>query len=160
MFKKITLSALIVIGFVTACNKHLDSNTEITPVVNDNETVKASIVGIVIDEKNIPIPGATVISSSQTTTSDMYGRFRFNNISVSKNNGWVKVIKSGYFNGNRTFLTTAGRTHNLRIKLLDKKTDGSFSSSTGGTVTLVNNAKITLAANSVTDATGNPIPER
>ena len=156
MFKKIALSTVIVIGFLTACNKNLDNNTDITPAVNDIETVKASIAGIVIDEKNIPIPGATVISNSQTTTTDMYGRFRFNNIDVSKNNGWVKIIKTGYFNGNRTFLTTAGRTHNLRIKLLSKKTDGTFSSSSGGTVTLSNGAKITLAANVVTDAAGNP----
>lgn len=123
--------------------------------VNDNITVQAGVRGVVVDENNQPVQGATVKSGANTTTTDRYGVFRFNNIQLSKENGYVRVEKAGYFNGNRSFVTTAGRIHNVRIKLLPKTTTGSFSAVAGGTVTLTTGGKVILPANAITDANGN-----
>lgn len=123
--------------------------------IDDNVTVLAGIRGVVVDENNQPVAGATVKSGANTTTTDRYGVFRFNNIQLSKENGFVRVEKAGYFNGNRSFVTTAGRIHNVRIKLLPKTNTGSFSAIAGGTVTLSSGGKVVLPANAITDASGN-----
>ncbi|HMK25744.1 MAG TPA: carboxypeptidase regulatory-like domain-containing protein [Chitinophagaceae bacterium] len=124
--------------------------------VNDNITVVAGVRGIVVDENNQPVEGAAITSSGSTTTTDRYGVFRFNNINLSKANGYVKVVKQGYFTGSRSFVTTAGRIHNIRIKLLPKTNSGNFTASTGGTITLSSGAKLMMPGNAVNDASGNP----
>jgi hypothetical protein len=153
--------AAIVLSFtfllITGCQKEADGPIDTAPPpALDAEKVTASVQGNVVDENNIPVAGATVTSGSKTTTTDRYGVFRFNSISLSKNNGFVKVTKNGYFVGSRSFLTTAGRTHNVRIKLLTKTTTGSFAGSAGGTVNLTGGAKLIMPADAVTDASGNP----
>lgn len=148
---------IIALLTLTGCQREID-----TPLNNGNngnnqgETVRAGIRGVVIDENNQPVAGATVTSGSNTTTTDRYGVFQFNNITLLKANGTVKVVKAGYFNGNKSFYTTAGITHNLRIRLQSKTINGSFSATTSGTVTLSTGAKLVIPANSVTDASGNP----
>lgn len=123
--------------------------------VDDNVTVIAGVRGVVVDENNQPVQGATVKSGANTTTTDRYGVFRFNNIQLSKENGYVRVEKTGYFNGNRSFVTTAGRIHNVRIKLLPKSVTGTFAATAGGTITLASGGKVVLPANAITDAGGN-----
>src|SRR5258705_12835084 len=54
--------------------------------INDNIMVLASVRGTVVDENNRPVQGATVTSGPNTTTTDRYGGFRFNNINLSKEN--------------------------------------------------------------------------
>jgi hypothetical protein len=122
--------------------------------VNDNITVVAGIRGTVIDENSQPVSGAIVTSGSASTTTDRYGVFRFNNINLSKENGYVKVVKPGYFTGTRAFVSTAGRIHNVRIRLLPKTNTGTFNGATGGTITLSSGGKLVMPANSITNASG------
>jgi hypothetical protein len=148
---------------VTGCQRDLnDPGGNVNPpppnngnTVNDNIMVQGSVRGIVVDENNRPVDGATVASGTNTTTTDRYGTFRFNNISLSKANGYVKVTKNGYFTGSRTFISTAGRTHNVRIKLLPKTNAGNFTGSAGGTINITGGGKLIVPANAVTDANGN-----
>jgi hypothetical protein len=120
--------------------------------VNDNIMVSASVRGIVVDENNRPVQGAAVTSGTNTTTTDRYGVFRFNNINLSKANGYVKVTKTGYFTGSRTFISTTGRTHNVRIKLLPKTNAGNFAGAAGGTINITGGGKLVIPANAITDA--------
>ncbi|TMI66117.1 MAG: carboxypeptidase regulatory-like domain-containing protein [Bacteroidetes bacterium] len=124
-----------------------------TPV-NDNEMVTASVLGVVVNENNIPVQGAIVKSGTNTTTTDVHGIFRFSNISLSKANGKVKVEQNGYFTAYRTFVTTAGRTHNVRIQLLPKTNTGNFAAPAGGTINLPGGAKLVVPVAAVTDAGG------
>src|SRR6185295_10997531 len=146
---------------VTGCQRDLNDPDGNSPpgnggsAVNDNIMVSASVRGIVVNENNQPVAGAVVTSGTNTTTTDSYGTFRFNNISLSKANGYVKVTKTGYFTGSRTFISTAGRTHNVRIKLLPKTNAGNFAGSAGGTVNVTGGGKLVMPANAVTDAGGN-----
>ena len=45
--------------------------------------VIGGVQGIVIDENNQPVEGASVTSGSSTTTTNRYGVFFFNNINLS-----------------------------------------------------------------------------
>lgn len=122
--------------------------------VNDAERVTGGVNGIVINENNQPVAGVTVSSGTNTTTTDRYGVFKFRNIQLSKANGTVKVEKTGYFTGYRSFVATEGRINNVRIKMLPKTNSGSFDAATGGLVSLGSGAKLQMPANAVTDAAG------
>ena len=143
----------------TGCQRELENpnpgGSNNNPIVNDNIMVVGAVSGTVIDENNLPVTGASVTSGSNTTTTDRYGAFFFNNINLSKANGHVKVIKPGYFTGTRTFISTAGRIHNVRIMLLPKANSGSFTGTTGGTINLSGGGKLVMPANAITDASGN-----
>ncbi len=151
---KSCLLGVITILLLHACKKNDTANNTTEMAVNDAATVVASVRGIVVNENNIPVQGAAVSCGTATTTTDMYGMFNFNGIPVSKNNGYVNVKKAGYFNGNRSFKTTAGHTQDMRIKLLPKTITGTFAATTGGTVTLATGGKVTFVSNSITDAGG------
>ena len=145
----------------TGCQQDLDNpnpgggGTPTPPVlVDDAVKVTGGVNGIVIDENNSPVVGATVTSGTNTTTTDRYGAFRFRNISLSKANGTVKVSKAGYFNAFRTFVSVEGRINNVRLKLLPKTTAGTFSGTAGGTVTITGGGKLVIPAGAVTDASG------
>jgi len=133
-------------------NPNPNPTTEVQ--VNDNEMVTASVRGIVVNENNVPVQGATVKSGVNTTTTDRYGIFRFSNISLSKANGTVKVEQNGYFNAFRTFVSTAGRIHDVRIQLLPKTNAGNFVGASGGTINITGGGKLIIPAAAVTDAGG------
>ena len=140
----------------TGCQREIDNPGVGTPnpVVNDNVMVTGSINGIVVDENNQPVAGGTVTSGASSTTTDRYGSFRFRNISLSKANGTVKVVRAGYFSAFRSFISVAGRINNVRIKLLPKINAGSFAASAGGTITITGGGKLVMPSTAVTDAGG------
>lgn len=150
LFLLLAVPALI----INSCKRH-DRIGDSDPVVNDAETVTAGITGIVVNEHNIPLPGITVTSGSNTATTDRYGMFRFSNIPISKKNATVKVVQTGYFTAYRTFPAKAGIIHNVRIKLIPKINAGAISASAGGTVNITGGGKVVIPASAVTDAGGN-----
>jgi hypothetical protein len=150
MKKYCNLLFLVVLFF--ACRKN---DTVPTPeTVDDTTTVTASIRGVVVNENDVPVMGATVTMGTNTATTNAYGIFEFRNKSISKNNTHVKVTKAGYFNGNRSMIATAGRTHQVRIKLQTKTTTGTVNAVSGGVVTMASGSKVTFPANAIVDANG------
>ena len=141
-----------------SCQRSIDDNNQDpgngTPV-NDSEMVTASVFGVVVNENNLPVSGATVMSGTQTTTTNANGVFRFNDISLSRANGTIKVESNGYFNAFRTFPSTAGRTHTVRIQLLPKTNAGNFAGTSGGTINISGGGKLVVPAAAVTDVAGN-----
>ena len=144
----------------TGCQRDLDNPSggggggSANPV-NDNEMVTGSVTGIVVDESNRPVVGASVASGASITATDRYGSFRFTNISLSKANGTVKVTRSGYFTAYRSFVSVAGRNNNVRIKLIPKTNAGNFAGNAGGTINITGGGKLVVPAAAVTDAGGN-----
>lgn len=158
-FRSAAILFLSTLVLFTACQREIQDTgnggtNPTTPGVDDNIMVTAGMRGIVIDEMNRPVQGATVTSGAYNTTTDRYGVFQFTNINLSKANGYVKVVKNGYFNAVKTFVTTAGRIHNVRIRLLPKTNTGSFDATTGGTITLSGGGKLVMPASAITDAGG------
>jgi hypothetical protein len=158
MKNKIHFLVLLVLTITSIVNcrkkETIATPTTITPV-NDATTVNASVRGTVVNENNVPITDATVTLGSFTTTTNTYGVFEFVNKSISENNTHVKVVKTGYFNGNRSMKINANQMHQVRIKMQPKTIAGSISATAGGTITMTNGAKITFPANSIVDAAGN-----
>ncbi|MBK6828326.1 MAG: carboxypeptidase regulatory-like domain-containing protein [Chitinophagaceae bacterium] len=163
LYRNISFLFLLIssIFLFNACQREIEGGGAPTPtptppgpVVNDAIMVTGGVNGIVVDENNQPVAGVTVSSGAASTTTDRYGAFKFRNISLSKANATVKVIKSGYFNAYRSFPATAGVINNVRIKLIPKTNSGSFTASTGGTISIAGGGKLVMPANAITDAGG------
>ena len=123
-------------------------------VVNDLTQVSASVSGIVLDESNAPIASAVVTSGAATTTTNSNGMFVFQSISLSKENGSVTVVKAGYFKGVRSFKTTAGKNHTVRLQLMQRVLSGSINAGTGGSVNSNGGATIIFPASSFVTSSG------
>ncbi|MEO6406998.1 MAG: hypothetical protein ABIY51_07520 [Ferruginibacter sp.] len=147
----------------TGCQKEISYSTTgivkdstINYKVDDALQVIASVNGVVLDENNLPSPGATVRCGNQTMVTNSMGIFFFKNVSVSKNNGSITISKNGYFKGTRNFLAVQGKLHFLRIQLIKHTLTATLPSSSGGTVDLGNGASIVFPANAFSYSNGNP----
>jgi hypothetical protein len=148
----------IVLALVTitwhSCKK---TDNPPTPAKMDplEEKVTASVNGRVLDEDSKPVKDALVQSGTSTTTTDINGVFRFSNIQLSKNAGFVLVEKNGYFKGSRTIFTNAGVVNNIEIKLIPKKERGNFTASAGGTISIESGAAVNFSVNGVINKSTN-----
>ncbi|HEX6432501.1 MAG TPA: hypothetical protein VF008_32630 [Niastella sp.] len=122
------------------------------PVVPKVENVSATVSGRVLDDMNKPLKGATVTAGAASTTTDINGAFSFNNITLNKNAGFIKVEKTGFFTGSRTFMVTTTSSNIVVIQLIKKSTAGTFTAGTGGNVTVSNGGSINFQAGSIVNA--------
>lgn len=152
----VLLMAIFITVAYISCQKELsgDGTTLIAPA-DDNVQATASVQGYVTNETGQPVKGAMVTSGTAITTTDVKGYFRFSNIQLSKNNGYVKVTLPGYFTGSRSFVTNAGRVNHVRIQLIPKINAGSIDAVAGGSVSLASGISISLPAGSVVNASTN-----
>ena len=160
LHKKLTvllLAIFITVAYIS-CQKQLaGDDITITTPVDDQTLTSASVQGYVTNENGQPVNGAMVTSGTANTTTDVKGYFRFSNIQLSKNNGYVKVTMPGYFTGSRSFVTNTGRVNHVRIQLIPKTNAGNIDASAGGSVTLSSGIKISLPAGSVVNAGTNAV---
>lgn len=150
----LTLIALASITAFFACNKYADSYTSDTTPAEDH-LVTASLQGRVLDEKGVPVQGASVTSGTATTTTDVNGTFFFTDISLYSRFGTVNVSYSGYFMGSRTFVTSTAGVNYVEIHLLPRTVTGTFDASTGGTITLTGGQSAVFTGGSVVNAATN-----
>jgi hypothetical protein len=122
--------------------------------VNDAAQVMASVSGIVLDESNVPVANAVVTSGTATTTTNSNGMFIFQNISLSKENGSITAVKAGYFKGIRSFKTTEGKNHSVRLQLMARVSSGTVNAAAGGTITSNGGATIVFPANAFVTSAG------
>lgn len=159
--KSLATFSLLLMIFMTGCKRTeiftTPDTTPTTPIggaVNDAEQVIGSVNGIVLDENNVPLSGAFVTSGSATTTTNTNGIFIFQNISLSKENGSVTVLKAGFFKSIRSFKTTAGKNNSVRIQMMQKTLSGTVNSTAGGIINSNGGAMITFPANAFVTSTG------
>jgi hypothetical protein len=127
-----------------------------TPQIDPlEEMVTASLQGRVIDENGKPVGNASVKSGSNLTTTDINGTFRFNNIQLAKNAGFVLVEKTGYLHGSRSIFTNTGVVNNVEIQLIPRTIRGTFAGSAGGNVAVQSGSSINFPANGVVNTANN-----
>jgi len=144
-----TFIFLIIIGlvsFLSSCKK--DKNN-----LNDSVVI-SSVFGRVVDESGIGVYAATVQAGDKSATTDANGIFKITNVSLSKNHAFVRVSKTGYFDGSRTFVALSGKINNVAIRLLTKSLKGTFSASTGATINVTSAASVEFPANSIKNTDG------
>ena len=103
--KFMILAMCLSIGLFS-CKKETDTPpSNPGTIVNPGKTIVTSIGGIIVDENDDAVAGATVTIGSNTKQTDARGLFMFNDIPVNELKAYVKVEKNGYFLGSRNVST-------------------------------------------------------
>lgn len=130
---------------LVACKKDCPEEPILVPPVDTGITVDSlelgnirmvQVLGVVRDESGNAVAGAVVQSgwSNQQTTTDARGFFKFEDLACYDKSALLRVTKSGYFEGSRSWIPTEGGYNRVEVQLLSNAVSGSFQSSFGGTV--------------------------
>ncbi|QBZ98808.1 peptidase associated/transthyretin-like domain-containing protein [Flavobacterium sangjuense] len=115
---KILLGALLIIFAFVTCDLS-ENNGNFTDNFSEKfgNVVARSFTGQIVDINNHPIQNATVKIGSSTVQTDVNGVFIINSADVFEKFAYVTAKKSGYLDGSRSLVPTAGR-NNVKIMLL------------------------------------------
>ena len=157
--KKLGLLSIMFFLILSACRKDEITQGETTttiptPTILEKfeptvENISGSLIGFVVDENDVPVSAASIKLGNNTTTTDDYGHFFFENVTMNSRGALVTIDKDGYFPGSRRFFPKANAGNRVKIQLLEKSFDQSFSANEGGMITLPNGASIEFDANSI-----------
>ena len=97
----------------------------------------ASVMGIVSGPTGAPEMNAIVRSpyGGEETRTDPNGVFFLNDIIVYDKLGYIIITKPGFHQGSRSFLPLETGSNRINVQLLPMTQSGSFTASSGGTVT-------------------------
>lgn len=146
---------ILALMILTSCRENIvgDGMSQTTvdePVV----LVETSIKGRIIDEDQLPVADVLVDISGQTVFTDENGFFGIEG-DFNSNGTYIKATKNGYFLGAKVVNPHLGTTTFTQIKMLAMELTGSFTSSTGGTVTTTDGAEVSFPTDAIVDANGN-----
>jgi len=148
------LFTIIIVLISIECRKELSGENAFPGQGNiQSSPISATLQGNIINENNQPAEGVTVTVGSKTATTNSHGYFRIVDASLDKNASLVTAEQAGYFKAYRTFSATSG-VNQVVIKLIKKTLAGTIDAAIGGSVSLTDGSKISLAANGVTGANG------
>ncbi len=160
--KKLGIFCLLFMIALSSCRDNIDDvNTKedpyVPPIVNYNPQtlpVNGSITGFVADEAGEPIADADVKVGTLSTTTDDFGHFFFNDITLNANGTVVTVKKAGYFAGSRRFYAVENERNRVKVEMLTKTFSESFNATDGAVVATNGGASVTFAPNSIKKADG------
>lgn len=114
-----------------------------------------NLEGVITNEAGVPLSGVVVKAGNKEITTDAVGFFQFIEVSLNESYAVVKANKSGYFEGIRTFASTAGAFNKITIALLSKGTAKSVNAETGGMLEFESGKiKLDFPANALIDDNG------
>jgi len=149
------IPALLCIFLLNACKKSFSDQQSIPmPPEQPNltATIRMSVTGMITNENGDPAVYATVNAGSKSTFTDAYGYFKINDVVLSKEAGFIKISKTGYFDTYKTFVGIENKETFIRSKLIPKVETGTINASSGGTVNTTDGGTVTLPANAVVNA--------
>ena len=104
------------------------------PQLGAGSTVTTTILGMIVDESNVPMQGVTVCVGNKTMLTESDGVFIFKDVAVSANRAYICATKTGYFKGSRTLMVRSGAEHQARIMMLQKNEIATIDNTMGGVV--------------------------
>lgn len=157
----LTLLFFLVIA-ISSCKKEeitpLDSinntDTSLNPLYS-NSSITTTIGGIITDYNGSPVSNALVTVGNKSGYTNLAGTFNITNVTVNEARAYIKVKKSGYFLGSRSFKPSSTHNNYVRIELITKSLTGTFNNNNGGTVNINGGAKLIFDAEDVSLEDGN-----
>jgi len=141
LLKTTTQLVVLFFLFITGCKKSDSGGNALGG--GNGATVITNIRGIVVDENNAAVAGATVKAGNLTTTSDATGVFNFKNVTVDNANGYVRVEKTGFLVSGKSFLPSSGRTYEVRLMLNSITATRNYSIISPTSISTTNGEKLT-----------------
>ncbi len=135
--------------FFAACQKDLSNQGNPSIDIPTSTNITATVAGRITNDLGEPVKGAMVTAGTASAMTDVNGVFEISNASLKDQAAFIKVDKSGYFTGSRTFRAKQSQKHYVEIQLLPKTIVGNVSATTGGTINVANGSSITLPANGI-----------
>lgn len=129
-----------------ACKKDI---VQLPSKADRGQLVKTSFTGQVIDENGQPVADAVIRVGGNSLKTDANGAFILRNQEVWSKRAIVQVFKAGYWTTSRTLFVNNKSSNSLIFRLLQKKTIGSFTGSTGGKLGTPDGLELDFAAGSV-----------
>ena len=151
------------IFLLSACRKDVDTvgMTTITPdppiIENYSPEIKpitSSVDGQVQDINKRPIENATVRLGNLSTTTDAYGFFSFENVTMNEKGTFITVTQDRFLDGSRRFFPREDTNNKVVIEMIREDFQSSFDAASGGSVTISGTTGVTFPANSIIDASG------
>ena len=151
---KLIFSALLAAAsLLPSCKKETENLK--TGGTATSSMVQTSLTGVVVDENNAPVQGASIVAYGKSSVTDSKGIFVITSLGVDANRCYLKVNKTGYFPASKAVVAVKNGITQVRVMMLDNQPHYSVNSSTGGSAVLSNGCKVDLPANAVVDASGN-----
>lgn len=117
---------------------------------NFGNSTNRDFIGQIVDVAQNGLSGVTVKIGTSTTQTDANGIFVLKNASVHEKFAYVTTIKTGYLNGSKALVPTAG-TNNIKIMLLPAIVTSTVNAGVTSNVNLPNGTKITFDGNFKTE---------
>lgn len=157
------LPVAVLFCLVWACQKNVD--TELEPAIPvdslpfveiPDNTVSTSFQGVVMNEAGLPLAGVSVKAGGRMVSTDEYGVFRIDDVTVSESFGFVTAEKEGYFQGSRSVISKSGGMNYVEIQLMEKKLKGSFNAIDGAMISASSKTLVKFAPGGFVTASGKP----
>lgn len=129
---QIAITLLLTLAII-GCQK---DSEEFVPNEVQSEFVTANLFGVVLDENNDPIEGASITYRGEQAVSDSYGVYTLNSVNVDSKHNVLNISKDGYHLHSRTFRSKQQTTLQIRSKLIELEFDKSFDSNQGGSISI------------------------
>jgi hypothetical protein len=150
--KKLTLLLLVFVSvIINSCKKNeSDEPTPVVPLVTSSGTTSARYLVHITDQSGSALTGASVSIASASGTTNSEGLCELSSTSFPSGTAGISVSKSGYFKYSGVVTISAGN-QSVSVQLVPVTVAGTFSSSSGGTVTVPNGGSILFPANAIDD---------
>lgn len=153
MKSKFAVLFLILFGIVVSfmsCSKDSPSDPG-----GGGTSKTTTISGVVLNENNQPIAGATVSMPGQVDKiTDATGAFLYANITTTLDRFVINVAKDGFFDGSVADVVKSGDRSDVRVYLVTAGVTQTLDAANGGDAELSNGTKVKLTGGTIATANG------
>lgn len=115
-----------------SCSK--DDNNE--NLSGNSSTIKTSITGRILDQNGTAISGATVVAAGKSTTSDIWGIYYLENVTLIKGRDIVRVSYSGKWDQICRFIPSTSRLNYVNVYMNENPLSYSIGGLNGGSLVI------------------------
>lgn len=123
------------------------------------QIINGDLIGQVVDFEGAPVSDAivkmSVENTTNSTTTDIYGHFLFNDVDMNAKGQYVTIEKEGFFLGSRRFFPQADAKSRVKVEMITKTFNQSFNSSAPETISF-GNVDIDFPLNGIITENGTP----
>lgn len=132
---------------IVSCKK--EEPNDDTTSGSGSPSLSTNISGTVRGDNGVLLQGVTLSLNGSSTTSNVDGIFRLENVSIQNGVNFLRAERAGYFSSGRTFYPVQGNEVILDIQLASRNLTGTVNAIDGGEVEDSNGLKVKINPNSI-----------